>query len=429
MSARAVARRVLRRIESEGGYASAALDAELAAHRLDDRDRRLATELVYGVLRHRSRLDRALVAMTERGLGKTKPAVRTILRVAAYQLLFLDRVPAHAAVDDAVRATRRIGGARLGGFANGVLRRLARDGEPALPGVEDLLHHVEATYSLSPWLVDRLLAAVGPDELVAAAAGLTAPAPLAIRVNTLRIEPDALAELLRGEGAEVRAVPDCPEALLVDRLGAPEQSRSFVDGLWTVQDVAAQMVSRLLLAPPAPPGPRLLDGCSGVGGKATHLAQLTGDRQPIDAVDLSAAKLARAEETAARLGVRSLRPRVADLLIEGPGEPYHGVLLDAPCSGLGVLRRHPEAKWRIGEADVAALVELQRRLLDAAADWVAPSGVLVYSVCTFTPEEGRDQVSALLARRPDLSLVEELVTWPHRQSADGFFAAKLVRGS
>ena len=284
-------------------------------------------------------------------------------------------------------------------------------------------------YSLPRWLVLRLEQAVGRADLLAAAAALCAPAPLAVRVNTLRIEPAALAERLREEGATVRVVAGCPEALLVEDLGDPDRSPSFAAGLWTVQDIAAQRVTHLLLDPPSPPGSRFLDGCAGVGGKATHLAQLTGDRAAIDAVDLSPSKLARAEATAARLGLRSLRVRVADLTAGGGEGEYDGVLLDAPCTGLGVLRRHPEAKWRVAESDVAPLALLQARLLRAVVDRLAPGGVLVYSVCTFTGEEGRDRIAALTAERPDLELVAELCTWPHRDSADAFFAAKLVRRS
>ncbi len=426
-SARETARRVLRRVDSQEAYASLALSAELEASKLELRDRRLATELVYGVLRHRSRLDRALSAMSHRGLSKVSAKILTILRVAAYQLIFLDRVPAHAAVNDAVHAARRVGGGRVAGFVNGMLRRLTRDGEPALPEESAGEAHLEAAYSLPRWLTQRLTAELPATELIAAAAALSGAAPLTIRVNTMRATPREVRDKLAEEGSQVEPSPRCATALFVTGLGAPEASASFKQGLWTVQDLASQLVGELVVGGRALAGKHILDACAGLGGKATHLAQLTEDGAHIDAVDISAGKLAKTRAMAERLGLSSIRTQVLDLVADELGGDYDAILLDAPCSGLGVLRRHPEAKWRVGEADIARLAALQRRLLERIAPRLRPGGALVYSVCTFTPEEGREQVSSFLSRHPDFVAISEVSTWPHREGGDGFFAARLER--
>lgn len=417
---RAVARRVLDRVAKGGAWATPTLDGELARAGLDDRDRRLASELVYGVLRHRTRIDRAIAAHAD--LQRTPPRVVTALRVAAYQILFLDRVPAYAAVDDAVAAAREAGGQKVAGFANAVLRKLDKQREPALPagGRERL----EIEHSLPRWILDELAAAVGDESLLAErAAAFAQPAPLVARVNVRRTTREALIDQLREAGVTATPIAAAPSALVLEGLGDPARSASFAAGLWTVQDTGAQLVGHTA-APRA--GQRILDACAGVGGKSTHLAELTDDGAAIDAADLNKTKLDLLAQTAKRLGLSSIRRHACDLL--DPKAPladaYDLIVLDAPCSGLGVLRRHPDAKWRLVPADVPRLADLQRQLLDAVVPRLAPGGALVYSVCTFTRAEGPDQVAALVART-GLRVVAEHRSWP--PDADGFYIARLER--
>ena len=415
VSSREVARRVLDRIEKDGAWATPALDGELARANLDDRDRRLASELVYGVLRHRSRIDRALSAHAN--LKKTHPKVVTALRVAAYQVLFLDRIPGHAAVNDAVAAARAVAGPKLGGFANAVLRKLTQQGEPPLPEGD-----LELATSLPRWILDELVRAAG-DQAPAIAAALAQPAPLIARVNLRKTTRDALIAELADAGVTATPLESSPAALRLEGLGDPAKSPTFLGGKWTVQDLGAQQVA-LAAAPRA--GQRILDACAGVGGKSTHLAELIDDAGTIDAADLSSTKLSLCGETAARLGLTSIKRHACDLL--DPAAPlasaYDLIVLDAPCSGLGVLRRHPDAKWRLKPTDVPRLADLQRQLLDAVVQRLALGGTLVYSVCTFTRAEGPDQIAALVARS-GLRLVEEHRTWP--PDADAFYLARLER--
>jgi 16S rRNA (cytosine967-C5)-methyltransferase len=406
---RDVARRVLDRVEREGAWATPALDGELARSGLDQRDRNLASELVYGVLRHRTRIDHALGAHAK--LEKTPPFVLIAMRIAAYQILFLDRVPSHAAVNDAVAAAREASGDKLGNFVNAVLRKLDKAAVPKFPGWE-------VEYSLPTWILDELKAAA-PGRVAAVAAAFAESAPLVGRANTRKTTRDALLAELPGTAA-IDVDDMTPAAFSFE--GDPARHPSFLAGKWTVQDTGAQLVAHIA-APHA--GQRILDACAGVGGKSTHLAELTDDKASIDAADLNATKLGLLAETAERLGLSSITRHACDLLDRNaPLGEYDLIILDAPCSGLGVLRRHPDAKWRLKPADVPRLADLQRQLLDAVLPRIAPGGTLVYSVCTFTRAEGPDQVASLVART-GLRLTMEHRSWP--PDADAFYVARLQR--
>jgi 16S rRNA (cytosine967-C5)-methyltransferase len=302
-----------------------------------------------------------------------------------------------------------------------VLRKIARAGEPPLPDEPHARLLVE--HSLPGWVIDELAAAVPPDRLAELAAAFAQPASVIARANRLRTTRDALVAELSRAGAVAAPVDAAPMAIALDGIGDPSRSASFQAGLWTVQDTGAQLVG-LTAAPRA--GQRILDACAGVGGKSTHLAELTDDTARIDAADQSQTKLALAAETARRLGVTRVAPIACDLL--DPAAPlatsYDLIVLDAPCTGLGVLRRHPDAKWRLTPADVPRLAGLQRQLLDAVVRRLAPGGALVYSVCTFTRAEGPDQIAALV-ERTGLRVVEEHRTWP--PEADAFYLARLER--
>lgn len=423
MTARDVARRVLERVEREAAWTSLALDGELARAGLAPRDRALATELVYGALRHQPRLDRALGAYAA-SLKKTPPMARTAMRLAAYQLLFM-RVPSYAAVDDAVSAIRGALGAKVAGFANAVLRKVATQGEP--PITETGAARVAVERSLPPWIVRELALVLPPEQVEPAAVGLTSAPSLAIRVDLRRATRDEVATELRAAGADVDVATATRAGLLVSGLGEPARVPSFVAGRWTVQDVGAQLVAERC----EPAGAQLiLDACAGVGGKSLHLAELAGPAARIDAVDRSATKLGHGREAARRMGVDNVRTIVADLAAADLPElaaAYDLVLLDAPCSGLGVLRRHPEATRRLHEPDVARLAAVQATLLDRLAPRVRPGGSLVFSVCTFTAAETDVQVDAFVRRHPEFAVELRERTWPHVDAADAFYLARLRR--
>jgi 16S rRNA (cytosine967-C5)-methyltransferase len=415
-----VARKTLDRVIRQSAYATLALSGELARSELSPADRGLATEIVYGVLRHKSRLDRALESAAEKKL-KVAPKIRIALWVAAYQMLFLDRVPDHAAVDDAVLAVKKVAGARMAGFANALLRTLARQGEPPFSDVSE-------EFSTPRWIVERLRAEVGGEELASCVAAFAKPGPLWARANRLKTTRDELCVTLQREWpqATVEAGTLTEDSVLIVGGGAPDGVQSFRDGLWTVQDVGAQAVGELF---EATPGRKILDACAGVGGKTTHAAERARDLANIVAVDSSPRKLALLEDACERLGIQRIQTVCAD--ITQPEAEFGGgfdiVLLDAPCTGLGVLRRHPEAKWRLQEEDIAKMAALQQKMLHRLSEAVAPGGILVYSVCSFTSEEGPRRVEAFLQDHSDFRVEKTLRTWPHRDNADAFYGAVLRR--
>lgn len=445
-SARDVARRVLARVQS-GSYASLALDGELRRSGLEEADRALATELVYGVLRQRLRLDRALAAYASRGLPKDETTLDA-LRLAAYQML-ATRVPSFAAVDDAVRAIKRVRGERQAGFVNALLRRLAQAGEPSLQPSGSRIRDLEAATSTPAWIVGRVVDRLGNEQAAAALEGMNAPAPVWLRINTARANREQLVDELRRERPQIVLAPSplAPDALAAAHGGDLFSTRAYAEGRFIAQDLGAQLVVRLV---DPQPGERILDACAGVGGKTTYLAALADGRAEIDAADRSSRKLELAADHAHRLGLAGIRFIVADLTDAAAplASAYDRVLLDAPCSGLGVLRRHPELKWRIAAEQIAGLAALQARLLDVLAPRLRVGGLLVYAVCTFTEEEGPAQVARFIERHPQFVLEPlappaplaaaqlvsgerggELHTWPHLHGSDAFFAARLRRRS
>lgn len=460
-----VALRVLLRVE-DGAYATLALSGEIERSRLDGKARALCTELVYGTLRRALRLDRALAAYAPRGLGKLDELTRAALRLAAYGLLFT-RSPKAAVVNDAVNVVGRQRGRGLSGFVNALLRRLAAQGEPPLPEpksgdllgapVDEAAAVLAVQHALPEWLVTDALRRFERADALALLQALDEPAPTWVRLNPLRGPlPQGLAALSAELSEAPRSHPTLSEAVRLQS-GHPFHGAAYADGWFLAQDLGAQWVGRLLLADTAAgplvlPEGALLDACAGVGGKTTHLAALTGNQRDIDAADRSARKLELCMEHVRRLGCKRVRSLVTDLAapVAATGRAalrrsYAAILLDAPCSGSGVLRRHPEARTRFEKAQLGELTALQRRLLEALAPRVLPGGVLVYSVCSYLSEEGPELVRGFLQAHPEFrilvpdvtrapfvgqGLLDEdgaLRTYPHRHDADGFFAIRLQR--
>src|SRR5213594_2866138 len=402
--AREVAVRVLERVEADAIFADIALETELATLGLPARDTALATELTYGTLRWQRYLDWILAPHSRRRLESLDPCVRVILRMTAYQIAFLERVPPFAAVNDAVTLAPRTPGVRA--FVNAVLRSFARrdprEREPAPP--RDPIDALATRCSFPTWLAARWVARYGREDAEALMRALNERPPLTLRTNTLRITRDALARRLETEeGLAWRLTPLAPEGLVVGPGGAPGEWRAFADGSCAVQDEASMLVARLL-APE--PGSTVADVCAAPGTKTTHLAQLMGDRGRVLAFDREPARLARVGEAAARLGISIIDTRDGPVETLAPGfrDACDGVLVDAPCSNLGVLRRNPEVKWRRQPSDLGLASRQQSEILAAAATMVKPGGRLVYATCSLEPEENETVVSAFLRARPEFAI-------------------------
>jgi 16S rRNA (cytosine967-C5)-methyltransferase len=444
--ARLLALRVLERVERGAAFADLALHAGFRGGGLGARDRALATDLVCGTLRWRGRLDFLLGRVIPRPFESLEAPVRTLLRLGAYQIVCQGGVPAPAAVDQAVRAARAIGVERASGLVNAALRRLAREHrEIALPSLEsDPVGHLVHALSLPEWLARRWIDQFGAAEAAALAAACNGVPPLTVRANALRCGRDELLAELRGRWPDARATRWSPLGAVLGHGGNPAADPAFAEGRFTVQDEAAQLVVALL---DAKPGERALDVCAAPGGKATALAERVGPAGRVVALDRHARRLALVLRDARRLGLGNLETHVVDATQElapaAPPASFARVLVDAPCSGLGTLRRNPDLRWRAQPGDSAALAPVQLALLRRAAGALGPGGALVYSTCTLAPEENEAVVSAFLAEKPEFRVaaredlpacVRPLVgddgflrVFPHLHEADGFFAARLER--
>ncbi len=377
-SPRRVALDALLRVD-EGAFAHILVPEMLRRYDFAARDRALVTELVYGTVRMRRAVDYLLNRVSSRPLADVEPRVRAALRLGAYQLLV--GIPAHAAVSESVNLV----GARARGFANGVLRALARVGPPwPLPTGRDR-ESVAIRTSHPDWIVDTLIDSFG-DDAIATLELDDEPPPVTLRVNRMKTTPEDVAAELRGAGIEVTRGTFAPDALVVRHPGDLAALTVIADGRATPQDQASQAVVRVL---GPQPGDRVLDLASAPGGKATAAAEIMGGAGLVVAADLHSGRARTVARAAARLDLgATVVPIVADGRHPAVREAsFDRVLLDAPCTGLGVLRRRPDARWRVQPTDVADLARLQRMLLAAAARTVKPGGRVAYSVCTLTPEE------------------------------------------
>ena len=434
---------ILNRIDTSGAFAEPLLDRCLSRWRDGDpRDRALVTELVYGTLRMRGFLDWVLAQFLRKDLAPEETSLRNILRTALYQLFYTERIPPHAAVNEAVALARTLCPGRealVNAVLRGVLRR--RDRLPYPERRVDLPGYISVLHSHPSWLVERWLRQWGPEETLALCRANNTIPDTVLRVNRLQTTGKKVIEALAGEGVVAEKTRYAPEGLVVRSAGKIlRDTLSYRRGDFQIQDEASQLIARLV-HPAA--GEAILDLCAGIGGKASHLAELTDNRGRIIAVELLTSKIKKLHGLASRLGISVISTVAADAthpLVEVPPGSCDRVLLDVPCSGLGTLRRCPEIKWRLAPGRLARHAALQKRLLARAGDYVKPGGRLVYSTCSIMAEENEDVVRAFLEQRRDFHRISaeapasELLdgdgyfrTFPHRHGTDGFFGAVLEK--
>jgi 16S rRNA (cytosine967-C5)-methyltransferase len=440
LEARRVAWQVLLAVAA-GAYADAALERELQRTRLEGADRGLATELAYGAIRQRGLLDGWLDAVGRVPARRQPPRLRWLLHLGIYQLLFTARVPASAAVSTTVELAKRGELARLAPVANGMLREVLRRRDaagaaahdaPPWQGLElpsDPAGALALRRSLPLWLAQLLLQWLPPDRLDVFAAAANQPPSLDLRVNGLRTSRAALLAAFEQAGVPAQPMLDLEAGVSLGG-GSGELSRlpGFAAGHWCVQDRAAQRIAPLLAVAP---GQWVLDACAAPGGKSTQLAELMGDQGCVWAVDRSEARLERLRRNAERLGLGSITTLAAEAQQLAEQRPdwlgrFDRILVDAPCSGLGTLARHPDARWRITPPAIADLTVLQRQLLEGLLPLLKPTGRLVYATCTVHPAENSELIGAFLGDHRDLQLLQARQSWPG-EAGDGFYAAVIER--
>ncbi len=446
-SARSVALDVLMKVEQAEAFSNLELNHALKASKLDRQDASLVTELVYGTLQRQNTLDYFLSRFATKGLHKLQPWVLVLLRLSLYQMLYLDRIPPHAAVNEAVNIAKKRGHRGVAGMVNGILRNAERNRDSlTIPDHLPLAKRISLQHSHPEWLVKRWLAQYGEEETVAMCADNNRPPHVSVRVNRLRSERERMLTLLREQGIEAEPSLLSKDGIVIlSRGGNLAHSDWYRGGALSIQDESSMVVAAIV---DSKPGMRVLDCCAAPGGKTTHIAETMNDEGEVWANDLHEHKQALIQDQARRLGLRSIRTLVSDAAQLGerfPAAHFDRILLDAPCSGLGVIRRKPDIKWRKTPEELRGLPDLQLELLKAASSLLRPGGVLVYSTCTVEPDENERVIAKFLEQHaphfvPDRelpSLVPESLhpnidretgsvrILPHHYGSDGFFIARL----
>jgi len=422
------------------------IDSLINRYGVKERDAALAFELTYGVLRNLSLLDYYLEPFLVRSTRHTPRSILNILRLGAYQKLKLARVPDFAIVNDSVEIARRAGNEQLAKLVNAVLRQFIKQkAYRSLPAKSrNPVRYCELKYSFPRWLVRYLRRRVGSEEAEQFMAESNKPAPIDIRVNTLKISVTQLRKRLKQMGfSSVEGMHYSPAGLRLINVRMPALRRAGIleQGLAVVQDQASQLIA-YLLAPE--PNTTIIDYCSAPGGKTTHIAELTGDKSRIIALDVTPQRLQLVEECCRRAGVSSVSIEIlsAEVYERLKKHKADAVLVDAPCTSLGILRRHPEIRWKKNKTDIKRMAKLQQDICRKALALLKPGGIFVYSVCTITEEETTGVVEWLLKEYPELKVEsakdylprsgEEITTpegflqtYPHKHQTDAFFAVRL----
>ena len=437
-SARATALRVLVSCRNNGAWADAALKAQISRDGLSGPDAALCSRIVYGVMQNRMLLDFYIGAYCTQKPDHLQPPLLEILRIGAYQIIYLDKIPDSAAVNTSVELAKLAKRGQASGLVNAVLRKLSQN-KKALPPVpeRDDVQRLSIQYSHPKWFVKRLVSLLGREEAERFLACDNQIAPITVQVNPLKTTLEALTEELQQAGISVQPhswVPDCLELSGTGDLAALP---SFREGKFLVQDPAARLVS---LIAGIRPGQKVLDVCAAPGGKSLSAAFAMAGNGSIGACDLHENKLKRIQESADRLGVNIITTQAADGRVFRPEweASFDTVLVDAPCSGLGIIRKKPDTRYKKAD-DLFTLPVVQAAILDNAARYVRPGGTLVYSTCTILPEENEQVTEAFLAEHADFGLEPfelplpvgksdgSLTLWPQRHDTDGFYICRMTR--
>ncbi|MEH2007633.1 16S rRNA (cytosine(967)-C(5))-methyltransferase [Nostoc sp.] len=428
----------------KGAYADVALDRVLQKVNLADCDRRLVTELIYGSVRRQRTLDTLIDQLAKKKSDQQPQDLRTILHLGFYQLRYQERIPASAAVNTTVQLAKENGFSGLTGFVNGLLRQYIRLAEKIktdpLQLPENPVERLGILHSFPDWIIQVWLEQLGLADTEQLCEWMNQSPTIDLRINPLRTSIEEVEAALQSAGILVRRVSHLPQALrLIASAGSIQKLPGFKEGWWTVQDSSAQLVSHLL---DPQPGEVVIDACAAPGGKTTHIAELMADKGKIWACDRTPSRLRKLQENSQRLNLQSIQVYTGDSRHSPQFQnTADRVLLDAPCSGLGTMHRHADARWRQTPESVRELSVLQKELITHTSNFVKLGGVLVYATCTLHPAENEQVISAFLAESPDWQIESPrgfefpdsaqstpqgwFKVWPHRQDMDGFFMVRL----
>ena len=429
VNTRALALDMLIEILENGQYSHLVLRGVLDKYQyLEKQERAFLTRLTEGTIERLLDLDYIINYFSKTKVKKMKPVIRTLLRMSVYQLKYMDSIPDSAVCNEAVKLVKKRGLGQLSGFVNGVLRTIARDRDRVVypsPKVEPLAY-LSLTYSMPEWILEGWLKEYGFAKTEAILQGFAGEKPLSIRCNTTRIAPQDLKQTLEAEGLTVAEIPGLPYAFDVTGIDYLNGLDSFRQGLFYVQDISSMQVAAL--AEPKK-GDYIIDVCAAPGGKSSHLAELLKGTGMVEARDLTDAKVALIEENIKRHGLGNMQAVRMDATIHDEASVQKADILicDLPCSGLGILAKKTDIRYRMTPEGQESLVRLQQQILDTVWDYVKPGGTLIYSTCTIHRGENEDNVAWFLSKHSEYELESEEQLFPGDKSHDGFFLAKLKR--
>ena len=424
MTARELALTILYKVEFGEGYANIEIDKEFNKSDLSDLDKSLASEIVYGVLTWKITLDEMIKMYSSIKIKKISPWILNILRMGIYQIVFLDKIPESAAVNESVKLAKKYGHEASSKFVNAILRRIEKNEMDKLLDyistkalLEDEIIAIATSHPL--WLVDELLKQYDKKFVTELLNANNMKPEITIRANTLKTTRDELYHLFQLKNI------DCKKGDLPDSIKLRKFS-DFGTQLYVVQDEAAQLAC-LKLNPN--PGEKVLDACSSPGGKTTYLASLMKNEGRIDAWDIHPHRVKLVEEAANRLGIHIIKAEEKDATEYVPllNGHYDKVLLDVPCSGLGVIRKKPDIKWQRSREDIDDMVKVQEKILNTCSEYVRPGGTLVYCTCTVLKQENEEQIEKFLKKHPEFVMEERVLLYPHIDHTDGFFICRLLK--
>ncbi|MFC5603015.1 16S rRNA (cytosine(967)-C(5))-methyltransferase RsmB [Sporosarcina koreensis] len=425
---------ILMEINQNQAYSNLLLNRTMKKYAIDPKDRGLLTELTYGTLQHRLTLDYYLEPFVK---GKLDPWVRELLRLSIYQIVYLTKIPPHAVVHEAVEIAKRRGHKGISSTVNGILRSVLRKGVRTIEDIKDDIERISIETSHPAWLIKRWVEQFGKEEALAMAHENNQPARMTARVNSLKSTVDEAMAALAKEGMDASKGEVIPGSIQASS-GSLANTEAFAEGLLTIQDESSMLP---VLALDVKPDMKVLDMCAAPGGKTTFIAEKMSDQGEIYAHDLHEHKLSLIESNAKRLGIQSIRTKSGDSRelesVYGPAS-FDRILVDAPCSGLGVIRRKPEIKYNKTAEDLKSLTEIQEQLLDTAYRLLKDDGIIVYSTCTIEYDENEGMVRRFLEKHPDMAMSpldsladndslaikdDMLQVLPQHFGSDGFFVA------
>lgn len=423
-NARELVLKGLCRIEEKGEYSNIALAYVLERDDLSPVDRAFVTEVMMGVVRNRLKLDYIIQKFSKIKLKKLSPKVHQMLRMGIYQMVCMDNIPDSAACNETVKLANKYAHGGAKGYVNGLLRSVSREKENIEYPADDL-NRLSIYYSCPLWLTEKIICQYGADECEKILADSHIKHPPAIRVNRTKITENELIKVLDDEGIKVKAT-DIENCLLVDGAINVKKSKAYLDGLYTLQGISSMMAVDIL-APEA--NEFIMDMCAAPGGKTTQIAEIMGDKGKVLAFDIHPHKIDLINSAAKRLGLSSVEAKLGNsaVFMEEYAQKADRVLVDAPCSGIGIIHKKPDIKWQREEKDIEQLVKIQRDILENSSKYVKSGGVLVYSTCTILKEENQEQVQKFLENNTDFELKEEQQIQTYQKGGNGFYIAKMIR--